>query len=163
MKKIIAAVIMAIVALVPTTMNAQRGEKSVGVFGGFNSETESGLAGVYFQYGCNSWLRLSPNMQVVFRKHNLGAFQINGNAHFVLPLGEAVNVYGIGGVTYQSWRYSEKKDKREDNVTNRFGLAAGAGIELYCTKTLKLMAEGKYSFVKKHPSGDVFVGIGYVF
>ena len=167
MKKIIAAIMMAIVALAPVTMKAQRGMKSVGVFGGFNSELETGLAGVYFQYGCNKWLRLSPNMQMLFKKHDMSAFHINGNAHFVLPLDKAINIYGITGITYQSWRHAKIKidddGRLKDRVSTRFGVGLGAGIEAYCTKSLKVMLVVKHNFVDDYSSTDFFAGIGYVF
>ncbi|MGN1246205.1 MAG: outer membrane protein [Muribaculaceae bacterium] len=167
MNKYFLAIVVAILSLIPLTSSAQSGTKSVGVFGGFNSETESALAGVYFQYGCNNWLRLSPNFQMIFKKNDLSAFHINGNANFVLPLSGNFNLYALGGISYQSWRFSNilfgDNDLPEDMVHNRFGLATGGGVEVFATKSLKFMAEGKYSFVKDYSAADFFVGIGYVF
>lgn len=168
MKRYIAVIVIAVLALVPLMMHADEGgKKSVGIFGGFNSEAESALAGVYFQYGCNNWLRLSPNVQMIFKKNDLSAFHINGNAHFVLPLDEILNIYAIGGITYQSWRFSDIKIYEEehpkDMVFNRFGVAVGGGVEVFATKSLKFMIEGKYSFVKDYSSADFFAGIGYIF
>ena len=167
MNKYFAAIIATLLSLIPLTSSAQGGTKSVGVFGGYNSEVESALAGVYFQYGWNKWLRLSPNFQMIFKKNDFSAFHINGNAHFVLPLNGSINIYALGGITYQSWRYSditfEAGDTPKEVVYNRFGVATGGGVEVFATKSLKFMAEGKYSFVKDYSAADFFVGIGYVF
>ena len=167
MKKYFAIIFVALLSLIPFTSSAQGGMKSVGVSGGYNFKAESALAGVFFQYGCNSWLRLSPNFQMIFKKHDLSSFHINGNAHFVLPLNGSINLYAIGGITYQSWRYSkilfDDNEHPQDMVHNRFGLATGGGVEVFATKSLKFMAEGKYSFVKDYSAADFFVGIGYMF
>ena len=167
MKKYFAIIFVALLSLIPFTSSAQGGMKSVGVSGGYNFKAESALAGVFFQYGCNSWLRLSPNFQMIFKKNDFSAFHINGNANFVLPLNGSINIYALGGITYQSWRYSditfEAGDTPKEVVYNRFGLATGGGVEVFATKSLKFMAEGKYSFVKDYSAADFFVGIGYVF
>ena len=167
MKKYFAIIFVALLSLIPFTSSAQGGMKSVGVSGGYNFKAESALAGVFFQYGCNKWLRLSPNFQMIFKKNDFSAFHINGNVHFVLPLNGSINIYALGGITYQSWRYSditfEAGDTPKEVVYNRFGLATGGGVEVFATKSLKFMAEGKYSFVKDYSSADIFVGIGYVF
>ena len=167
MKKYFAIIFVALLSLIPFTSSAQGGMKSVGVSGGYNFKAESALAGVFFQYGCNSWLRLSPNFQMIFKKNDFSAFHINGNANFVLPLNGSINIYALGGITYQSWRYSditfEAGDTPKEVVYNRFGVATGGGVEVFATKSLKFMAEGKYSFVKDYSSADIFVGIGYVF
>ena len=165
MRKIFSILAVAILGMIPLTANAQRGEKSVGVVGGFNTEIESGLAGVYFQYQCNAWLRLTPNVQAIFRKNDVNAMHINGNAHFILPLTEDINIYALGGVTYQSWRLpmiNENYNLEHSNV-NRFGANLGAGIEIYATSSLKFMVEGKYSFIKDFSSAGFIAGIGYVF
>ena len=96
MNKYFAIIFVALLSLIPFTSSAQGGMKSVGVSGGYNFKAESALAGVFFQYGCNSWLRLSPNFQMIFKKHDLSSFHINGNAHFVLPLNGSINQYAIG-------------------------------------------------------------------
>ena len=167
MKKYFAIIFVALLSLIPFTSSDQGGMKSVGVSGGYNFKAESALAGVFFQYGCNSWLRLSPNFQMIFKKNDFSAFHINGNANFVLPLNGSINIYALGGITYQSWRYSditfEAGDTPKEVVYNRFGVATGGGVEVFATKSLKFMAEGKYSFVKDYSAADFCVGIGYVF
>ncbi|MGN1238539.1 MAG: outer membrane protein [Muribaculaceae bacterium] len=167
MKKYIAAIVLAIFSIMPLSLYADGGRRTVGLLGGYNGELESGLAGVYFQYRCNSWLRLTPDVQMLFKKNDRSAFHINGNAHFILPFGGKFKVYALGGITYQSWRYSNiqiTEDQRLQDVTsNRFGTNLGGGLEVRALQALKLFAEAKYSFVKDYSSMGISVGIGYVF
>ena len=165
MRKIYVALFTALLCLLSLSAHAQRGEKSVGLLGGFNTESESGLAGVFFQYSCNSWLRLTPNIQAIFKKNDVSAMHINGNAHFILQLTDDLYCYALGGVTYQSWRLPWVNDdwKIEHENINRFGANVGGGLEIYATPSLKFMVEGKYSFVKDFSSAGFVAGIGYVF
>ena len=48
------------------------------------------------------------------------------------------SIYALGGITYQSWRYSditfEAGDTPKEVVYNRFGVATGGGVEVLATK-----------------------------
>lgn len=163
MRKLISIICVALLALIPLTASAGKGETSVGLLAGYNTKTSSGLAGIYLQYQCNPWLRLSPDAQTIFRNNDLSAFHINGNAHFLIPLQSNMNFYPIAGLSYQSWKYNDKSGNEDNNNINRFGLNVGCGYDIKVTPTLKFMVEGKYSLVKDASSFGISVGIGYIF
>lgn len=158
MRKILSCIAVLVLLMLPVAARAEKGDATVGILGGFNTETKSALVGVLFQYQCNSWMRLSPDVQALMKKNDLSAFHINGNLHFLVPISSKMNFYPLAGLTYQSWKYSA-----DEFNSNHFGLNAGAGLEMYATPTLKFMVEGKYSLVKDYSSGNFFVGISYVF
>ena len=158
MKKRIAIILIALCSIIPSF--AQKGEKTLGIMGGYNTETKSALAGIYFQYRFTKYFRLSPDIEFLFKKNGLSSFQFNGNAHFPIKLDSKLNFYPLVGISYQDWRRSEDG---ETFSFNRFGANAGAGFEFYATPTLKITVEGKYSWIKTYPNAGFTARIGYIF
>lgn len=155
---LIVTLLFSIVAL--PGMFAQKGEKTMGVLGGYNTLNESASAGVFFQYSFNNHFRLAPDLQFNFRNNNLSSYSFNGNAHYIFKLDTRFNCYPLAGITYQSWRNSAG----EESVTkNYFGANFGGGLEYKATSTLKILVEGKYSWIKHFDSGSIYLGLGYVF
>lgn len=160
MKKILATIILTfMLASLQFSAHAQHGEKAVGILAGYNSQNNSGIAGLYFQYRCNSWLRLSPDCQILIKHKDRSAFQFDGNAHFLINVFSKANIYPLVGLTYQNWKAYNSGSSNK----NRIGGNIGAGFEVMATSTLKVAVEGKYSAVKDFSAGNVFVSIGYVF
>ena len=147
--------------LLAATMNimAQKGEKTVGILAGYTTENQSGIAGLFFQYRCNSLLRLSPECMFAIKNDNRSAFLFNGNAHFLIKASEKANFYPLVGITFHNWKYYNS----DENNKFRLGGNIGAGFEIMATSTLKLSVEAKYSLVKDFSSGNFYASIGYVF
>lgn len=163
---------LAVAMIMPVAAEGQsrKGQKSVGLRGGYVTRNESAAAGLYFQYSFSDWFRLSPNIDYVFRNNNQDAFSFNFNAQFPLSVAhsEKCYIYPLAGLSYVAWsRHHDDPDlDNNDDVTtrdSRFGLNAGAGVEYFVTPTLKLGLEGRFQLVKHHNSGYFTLGIGYVF
>ena len=161
MNRIFSILILLMAILVPSYAMAQRGEKSLGIMGGYNTRSESAVAGIYFQYRCGQLIRLAPDLQYVIKHDGVNAYQFNANVHFVINLGQKVNFYPLAGVTFQSWRFNAQEISKE--TKNYLGVNGGAGIEYMATSTLKVFFEGKYSWIKNLPSGTFAIGLGYCF
>lgn len=147
----------------PSASKAEAGDATVGVLAGYNSETESALAGVYFQYQPSSWLRLAPSVQSLASKDDVSALHIDGNAHAVLSAGGKCSYYPLAGISYQSWRFSGDDVSDEDDTYNKFGVNVGLGFEVRPTSSMKFFVEGKYTFIEHYSSASVYMGIGYTF
>lgn len=159
MKKII-WIFIALIAMTSVNLSAQKGEKTMGILGGYNTRNQSGIAGIFFQYRFSKYFRLSPDIQYTFQHKGLSAFQINGNAHFPLRLDSRLNFYPLVGITYTSWK--ESVDGSNNNY-NKFGANIGGGFEYMAMPTMKIFIEGKYNWIQKLPSGAISLGIGYIF
>lgn len=158
-KKILLGVIICALFL-PLTIMAQKGEKNLGIMGGYNTRTESAIAGIFFQYRFSKYFRLAPDLQFLIKNNDQSSFQFNGNAQFPLALDTKFNFYPLVGLTYQSWRNSAG----EESITNnRFGGNFGGGFEYLATPTLKISIEGKYSLVKSYSSGGFTLSMAYQF
>src|SRR5574344_364443 len=80
------------------------GEKTIGILAGYNTQNESGISGISFQYRFSSHLRISPNFQYIFKKNDISAYELNINMHAPFRLDTRVNIYPIVGLTCQSWK-----------------------------------------------------------
>lgn len=162
MKKLL-FILIALLSLTPSVAFAQRGEKTMGLLGGYNTRNQSGMVGIFFQYRFSKYFRVSPDFQYMISNKDLSGFQINGNAHFPLKLDTRINFYPLVGVTFQSWRQAGLADSESVLTDKRFGGNFGGGFEYMATSTLKLSVEGKYSLVKDYSSGGFTFSIGYLF
>ena len=52
---------------VSTDANAQRGEKTLGIAGGFATYNDGGFMDIYFQYSFANHVRIAPEIGYVFR------------------------------------------------------------------------------------------------
>lgn len=143
--------------LFPVETKAEKGEKSLGISGGYATYNNSGFANLFFQYSFTDHIRLAPEVGYVFRNEDKSAFEISTDLHFPFRIAKAVNVYPLVGLTYQNWHnYSG------DNLS-QFGGDFGGGFELYLTPNLKLNLEGKYSWLKRTSGGFFDLGVAYIF
>ena len=81
-KLLAVAVIALIGALAPASAQAQRGEKTLGVMGGFATYNDGGFTDVYFQYSFANHFRLAPDLGYVFRNDGKSAFVLDVDLHF---------------------------------------------------------------------------------
>lgn len=143
--------------LVPAAGFAQRGEKVVGIAGGYATHNDGGYANVYFQYGFADHVRIAPEVGYVFRNDGKSAFEASVDMHFPFRLARGFNIYPLAGVTFNSW------NKEHHDTLNRAGFDFGAGFDIYLTSYLKLTLQGKYSLMNDTSGGFFDMGIGYVF
>lgn len=139
---------------------AQRGEKSLGFLGGFNTRTECAVAGIYFQYRFNSWLRIAPDVEFLIQRNNVSSYTFNVDMQFPLLGTQRANIYPLAGLSYQSWRLKTWEKNFNDND---LGIDVGAGAEYKFTTTFKGFMQWKYTFLKDNPSWNFMVGLGYCF
>jgi len=134
-----------------------RGEKTLGVSGGYATYNHNAYADIFFQYTFVPHVRLSTDVGYVFRNDEKSAFEISLDMHFPFRIVSGLQVYPLVGVTFNNWNY-----QNEENASS-FGADFGAGFDFYMTDYLKLTLQGKYSLMNK-ASGSFFgLGIGYVF
>lgn len=170
MRKFLSILIIVLSAASAPFCNAQqshRGEKAVGIKGGYVTRNTTGMAGIFFQYRFSNHFTLSPNIDYVFRDKGSDAFLVNIDTHYPIALGNSrIDFYPIAGLNYSSWGISHEDAPNEDDVTtrhNRFGLNAGIGLNYQATPTLKLFVQGKYTAVSRYSTGVFSAGIAYTF
>lgn len=168
--RLVATLTIAVVALIFSNEAAaqmERGSKAFGPRAGFVSRNTSVLAGLTFEYSFSRHVRVAPEVDIYFRNKDLDALGVNLNVHFPIPFGkERWAFYPLAGVTFTSWSLHgipQDEGKDVNNHINGLGITAGAGIEYYCTGSLKLNFESRFNAMRHYPSAFVNVGISYVF
>lgn len=147
-----------ILASLAGTASAQKGEKCLGIAGGFASYNTSGFTDVYFQYSFSKHVRIAPEIGYIFRNNNKSGFQASIDMHFPVAIAKAVNIYPLAGITFNNWNYAS-----DDNSVSRGGFDVGMGFDIYFTPHLKMTIQGKYSLMKDVHGAFAGVGLGYIF
>ncbi|MEF2643500.1 MAG: outer membrane beta-barrel protein [Paramuribaculum sp.] len=181
MKKRIFSLIVAAITLMVTfaspdaSAQSWRGQKSVGLRGGFTTRNTTATAGLYFSYRFTEHFRFAPKVDYAFRHKGIDAFSFNFDTEMPIALDGTtgrVNFYPIAGLNYSTFTSHndegpvEELDENNDDSsqrTSRFGLNFGAGIEYFATPTLRLAFESKFLLMKQYSGGWFNVSIGYVF
>lgn len=162
------ALILALIcsAAVPMQAQTHRGEKSLGIKGGYISQNASALAGLVFEYSFSRHVRIAPQIGVVFRNHDRDALTLDVDVHFPITLGgPRANFYPIVGLAFNSWtkHYEEVDSKDITTHSNNLGANAGMGFDIRCTDSLKLSLEGRYTLLQHYSNVQVVASIAYVF
>lgn len=141
----------------PASAQSVRGEKTLGITGGYASYNHSGYAGVYFQYSFARHVRIATEVDYAIRNDHRSGLAISCDMHFPFRVARGINVYPLAGLTFNNWTYSG------DGSSSRIGGEAGAGFDFYLTQNLKLTFQGKYSFMNDTSGAFAGIGVGYVF
>lgn len=134
-----------------------RGDMTLGLSGGYTSVNESGYAKVYFRYAFASHVRIAPETGYVFKHNGQSGFNFDIDMQFPSSAARGIQLYPLAGVAFNSWNY---EDHHHDS---RFGLNAGAGIDLKFTRSLRLTIQAKYTLMRHTDGLYVGAGIGYNF
>ncbi|MDE7381589.1 MAG: porin family protein [Muribaculaceae bacterium] len=149
--------LLPIILLIPGVSFAEKGEKILGVAGGYISTNNSGYAKLYFQYSFSRHVRIAPDIDYVFKHNGKSAYGVNADIHFPFRVSKGIHLYPLAGVGFSSWSVDGS-----DNVS-RFGFNVGGGMDLYITSNLKVNVQGKYNLVHSMKGAYIDVGFGYVF
>lgn len=166
----IALVLFAIISIfgcADASAQYNRGDKSFGVRGGFESRNTSAVAGASFEYTLSRHVRLSPEVDIVFRHKNRdgGAFALNVDFPFQFRNDRGA-FYPLAGLAYRSWGVHNKDYETMKDVTTRrnvFGLNVGCGAETMVSSTCKLSLEAVYALQRHFPGVQILFGVSFVF
>lgn len=151
------AALLGLAFLIPNNACAQKGEKTLGVSGGYATYNDGGYANVYFQYSFANHFRIAPEIGYVFRNDGKSAFEFSVDMHFPFKIARGFGVYPLVGFTFNNWEYQGA------GHASRAGADFGAGFDIYLTSYLKMSIQGKYSLMNDTGGGFFGFGMGYVF
>lgn len=161
MRKIcLAFAVTAILTLLCPVANAAEHTKGAGVRAGYSTLNQSAVTGLFFSYDFNRYLRLVPSIDYTFLNHNIDALDINVDLNVPIRIENSrFYIYPLAGVSYTSI----SREKATNSRIGKFGLDAGAGLDCRINQSIRLFAEGKYSYISRYSSGMVCIGIAYIF
>lgn len=157
-KSIICSVALASACIAAPEAYAQRGEKTLGVAGGFASYNTSGIIDVYFQYSFAEHVRIAPEVGYMFQNNGKSGFEVSVDMHFPFRVAKGFKLYPLAGITFNNWSYSA-----QDTSVSRGGFDVGGGLDLYFTSQLKMSVQGKYSLMQDTHGAYATIGLGYIF
>lgn len=158
MKKFLLGLAAILSLLIPAaTANAQKGEKALGVMGGFSTYNNGGFVNLNFQYGIANHVTIAPDLGYSFRNDGKSAFLLDVDVRFPFKVTNGFSLYPLVGFTFNNWSY------QGGGNASRAGANFGAGFDFYMTSNLKLSLMGKYSVMNDTSGGFFGLGIGYLF
>lgn len=161
MKKLI--VLIGMMFFVMSNALAQKGIQTVGVHLAYGTEIKSVGLGIKYQNNITDAIRFEPSINYFFEKDNLDMFDINFNAHYLLPLDSNVRVYPLAGLTYTRWSWDSAASEGWDLTQDKFGVNLGAGAEFDIADEWLINFELKYQLVKDFDQAVFNIGVAYMF
>jgi outer membrane protein X len=134
----------------------------------YGTKIESLGLGVRAQYGLTENVRVSTEYKYYIDRHNLSAWGIALDAHYVFNASESVALYPIGGVTVSRWTLDSGRSKL-DGIThfkrshNRPGINLGFGTQVEVAYNTFIQIEAKEALIKDYTQFVFSVGIMYQF
>ena len=161
MKKLV--VLFSMMFFIMGSALAQKGIQAGGVHLTYGTEIESFGIGVKYQYNITDNIRLEPSMNYFFENHGVDQFDLNANAHYLVPMASNIGVYPLAGLTFARWNFQEVLGGPWSDVITRLGVNLGGGAEMDITDQLMLNFELKYQFVSDFDQAVFNIGIAYMF
>lgn len=163
MKKLI--VLFSMMFFIMTNSFAQKGIQSVGVHLNYGTEIETIGIGMKYQYNLTNHIRFEPSMNYFFEKNDIDMFDINFNAHYILPLDSNIRVYPLAGLTFTRWNLDlpDLDGWNNEGKKNKLGVNLGAGAEFDIQDEWMINFEIKYQLINKLDQAIISLGVAYMF
>ena len=155
-----AVLLASVILCAPGAHAFGKGEKSMGVMGGYATYSHSGYVSANFQYTFARHFRLAPEIGYVFLNNGRSGMEVSADMHFPFRVARGFGLYPLAGLTFQGWSV---KVLGERESWSRFGGDFGIGADIYFTNFLKMTFQGKYSWLKDTSGFFVGMGLSYVF
>ncbi|MBK5719247.1 outer membrane beta-barrel protein [Dysgonomonas sp. Marseille-P4677] len=131
----------------------------------YGTKVESIGIGLRAQYGFTEHLRGTAEYKYYVDRHNLSAWGVNADGHYVFGVSETVSLYPIAGVNYTRWTYDPGRSnglgyKYSDN---RLGLNIGFGGQVNVAENSFIQIEAKEALIKNYSQFVLSVGFMYQF
>lgn len=140
------------------------GTFGMGAQAGYGSSVKSVGAGVNLHYYYTNSVRFAPSFTYYLPRKGINMWEVNADAHYVVPVSWLFSVYPIGGLHYSKWKFDAEKFTgigAQDETLNRIGANLGLGLQYDFRYKMRLNAEYKYQFIKDFSQSSFMVGIGF--
>lgn len=165
MRKILITLFILFLSIYTVSSQDQTGLKSIAGNLSYGSKIESLGVGIRGQYGFTENIRGSAEYKYYIDRHNISAWGINTDAHYVFGVSDAVSLYPIGGVSFSRWTNDPGRSNGvgEKVSSNRLGLNLGFGGQVALGEKTFVQIEAKEAFIKDFTQFAISVGFMYQF
>lgn len=140
------------------------GTVGLGAHIGYGSTVKSVSAGVHMHYYHTNRARLAPSFTYYIPRKGNTVWQIDADAHYVLPVSWLFSVYPIAGINYSNFKYDVSNTSAIGEngwFKQRVGANLGLGAQYDFGYKLRLSVEYKYQFIRNFSQSTVTAGIGF--
>lgn len=167
MKKILLGIFILFLGLSSVSAQDQYGRFSLAGNINYGTNIESLGIGLRGQYGFTDYIRGSMEYKYYIDRHNVSAWGITVDAHYVFGVSNTVSLYPIAGVTVSRWT----TDFGRSNIAgiegkfsqNRLGCNLGFAGQIALSENTFVQLEAKEALIKDHTQFVVSVGFMYQF
>lgn len=146
------------------TMQAQKGQSSLGVGLTYGNEAKVGL-GVQYRYSFTDNWRIEPSFNYYFKHDYVSFWDLGANVHYLFPVAEQVDIYPLAGLCYFNGKAHLSDWGKGWHNVNSGELAAriGAGADFKIATNITIDVEAKYLIVENASQLMVSAGVNFAF
>ncbi|WP_051697945.1 outer membrane beta-barrel protein [Prevotella sp. 10(H)] len=165
MKKVLFVLAFSLLIVGKISAQNQMGRISFSGNLSYGTEVESLGIGLRTQYGFTDYIRASAEYKYYIDRHNLSAWGINIDGHYVFGISGAVSLYPLVGINCTRWTYDPGRSDVEGAKysNNRIGMNLGLGSQVELSYNTFLQIEAKEAFIKNYSQFAITVGFMYQF
>ncbi len=155
MKKFLFVSIIALLGIF--SMNAEKGEKALGVQFDYASKHSMVGLGLNFQYEFINNVRIEPEFIYYFKNEGIDAFNVNLNFNYLIRTSSKFAIYPLAGFSF-----ARVTLEGFDGV-NRFGANIGLGSEYSLNDHFAFYVEQRFQILKDMNQSVTCLGLKYKF
>lgn len=165
MKKALTTLFFCCIIIAKSYSQDQAGRFSFAGNLNYGTKVESLGLGLRAQLGVTDNLRGSAEYKYYIDRHNLSAWGINADGHYVFAVAETVYLYPIAGVNYTRWTYDPGRSNGigDKYSKNRIGVNLGFGGQIPIADNSFIQIEAKEALIKNYSQFELSVGFMYQF
>jgi len=168
MKKLLLSLFICFSAIYNISAQDQTGIFSMAGNVNYGTKIESLGVGLRTQYGFSKYIRGAAEYKYYIDRHNLSAWGITADGHYVFAVSDAISLYPLSGVTFSRWTLDTGRSKMAGIVpvkksNNRLGVNLGFGGQISMGDNTFLQIEAKEALIKDYTQFVISVGFMYQF
>lgn len=164
MRKVVIISVLFLVIGVSGAFAQYEGTVGIGAHAGYAKEINSLGGGVHLHYYYTNNLRFAPSYTYYIPIKGRNMWEVDADAHYLVPLNWEFSFYPIGGLHFSQWKYESQRSSDFENPDwskNRLGLNVGVGFQYDFRYKTRANFEIKYQSIKDFAQLSLMFGIGF--
>ncbi len=139
------------------------GTFGMGAHLGYASEIQRPGIGLDLHYYVTNNFRIAPSFTYYMQIKNKRMWNINGDIHYVVPIGTVFSFYPLAGLHFSEWKNKSKNITTDsgDVYNSRLGINVGLGFQYDFMYKSRTSLEIKYQSIKDYSQVAIMLGIGF--
>lgn len=168
MKKLFLSLLVSLLSLYTVSAQSQLGIFSLSGNLSYGTDIESLGVGLRAQYGFTDYIRGAGEYKYYIDRHNVSAWGVSTELHYVFPVSQTVSLYPIAGASFSRWTLDTGRSKPGNLIDikdshNRIGASLGFGGQIAVADNIYIQIEAKEALIKDHTQFVALVGFMYQF